>query len=407
MAVVQLSAEYLGQYANTGIYRVDLSQSGLGTVKAITIADDNVISGGSGAASGFDLDFVSLSSAFAATPTAAVSLSGDKAFDFSGGGVVFQPGYLQPWAAGDAPVWNTGSLFGTTSGNVYAPELATLGVADGALTSASGSISLGEAGRLTFLLNSGVSTDGKYLYFGDSGGGNDQVLVSVAGDVDDIVTPVPVGPDPAPLGIHLIGTPHKDVIVLGQGQNAHLGAGNDTIEGLGGNDRLDGAGGDDLLYGHRGNDTLFGREGNDRLYGGHGHDTLSGGQGDDVLFGGQGPDRMTGGAGKDAFVFNTKPNGAQAADRIVDFNVKNDAIWLENAIFKGIGKTGSLSDPHLIKKGAFWSGDKAHDASDRIIYDKKSGALYYDSDGTGAAEQVKIAQLSHNLKMTYKDFFVV
>jgi Ca2+-binding RTX toxin-like protein len=243
------------------------------------------------------------------------------------------------------------------------------------------------------------------------------VLVSVTGDVDDIVTPVPQPPGPGgplvplvplvPLGIHLIGTPHKDVIVLGQGRNAHLGAGNDTIEGLGGNDRLDGAGGDDLLLGGRGNDTLFGREGNDRLYGGHGHDTLAGGQGDDVLFGGHGPDRLTGGAGKDAFVFNTKPNGSLNADRITDFNVKDDAIWLENAVYKGIGKIGSLSDPHLIKKGAFWSGDKAHDASDRIIFDKKSGALYYDSDGTGAAEQVKIAQLSHNLKITYKDFFVV
>ncbi len=196
MAVVQLSAEYLGQYANTGVYRVDLSQSGLSAIKAITIADDNVISGGTGAASGFDLDFVRLSSGFAADPTAAVSLSGDNAFDFSSSGVVFQPGYLQPWAAGDAPVWNTGTLFGTTSGNVYAQELATLGVADGALSSASGSISLGEAGRLSFLLKSGVSTDGKYLYFGDSGGGNDQVLVSVTGDVDDIVAPVPQPPGP-------------------------------------------------------------------------------------------------------------------------------------------------------------------------------------------------------------------
>jgi serralysin len=33
--------------------------------------------------------------------------------------------------------------------------------------------------------------------------------------------------------------------------------------------------------------------------------------------------------------------------------------------------------------------------------------LYYDADGTGSQAQVQIATLSKNLKMTYKDFFVI
>ena len=42
-----------------------------------------------------------------------------------------------------------------------------------------------------------------------------------------------------------------------------------------------------------------------------------------------------------------------------------------------------------------------------IIYNKKTGALFYDQDGTGAHEAIQIATLSKNLKMTYHDFFVI
>ena len=47
-------------------------------------------------------------------------------------------------------------------------------------------------------------------------------------------------------------------------------------------------------------------------------------------------------------------------------------------------------------------------SSDRIGYDKKSGALYYDSDGNGAHAAVQIATLQKNLKgISNKDFFVI
>jgi Ca2+-binding RTX toxin-like protein len=66
-----------------------------------------------------------------------------------------------------------------------------------------------------------------------------------------------------------------------------------------------------------------------------------------------------------------------------------------------------LTKPLKIKKDMFWIGDKAHDASDRVIYNNKTGALSYDQDGTGAKAAVQIATLNKNLKMTFADFFVI
>jgi Ca2+-binding RTX toxin-like protein len=55
----------------------------------------------------------------------------------------------------------------------------------------------------------------------------------------------------------------------------------------------------------------------------------------------------------------------------------------------------------------FVKGKAAQDREDRIIYDKDTGALYYDRDGTGSAAQVKIATLNKNLKIDFGDFYVI
>ena len=71
---------------------------------------------------------------------------------------------------------------------------------------------------------------------------------------------------------------------------------------------------------------------------------------------------------------------------MTDFDVRYDMIYLENAIFKAVGSSTKLS------KAAFWASKsgKAHDYSDRIIYDTDGGQLYYDPDGAGRAAAVRV-----------------
>lgn len=138
-------------------------------------------------------------------------------------------------------------------------------------------------------------------------------------------------------------------------------------------------------------ENLSSTDGKDKLFGTAGRNILDGGLGNDVL---------TGGGGKDAFVFDTRL-GRNNVDRISDFQPKLDKIRLDNAIFKKLGKTG------VLKEGMFHEGTKAHDRDDRIIYNKKTGALYYDQDGTGSAKAVHFATLSNKADLKYTDFFVI
>jgi Ca2+-binding RTX toxin-like protein len=171
-----------------------------------------------------------------------------------------------------------------------------------------------------------------------------------------------------------VGTSRADLI-SGNSKSNILG-------GLGGNDTLRGLGGADIIDAGAGNDRIYGDGGNDLLSGGLGRDT------------------MTGGAGYDFFAFESRLSKS-AIDTVTDFSVKYDTIML----WKGIFKVAASSNG-LISSAAFWAGSKAHDRSDRIIYDKSTGALSYDPDGTGAKAAQQIATLDKNLKMTHKDFFV-
>ena len=247
MAILKLRPEYMGETGDTGVYRLDLSKFGLSSIQSITIYDDNIISGGRGSASGFDLDFIKTSTTKASFSSTTATLAGDAVFNFTSG-VQYRPGFMQPNASSDPISWKQPNLEGTTAGNVYSPGLATFGFLDGVNGDGNGSLSLGEGGQVTFKLTSSITTAGRYLYIGDVGGGNDDVYVSVSSD--------PEGP--ADDGVALTGTSSDDQILLGSGNNTGLGNGDDYVDGSGGNDNISTGAGTDTIVGNAGNDTING-----------------------------------------------------------------------------------------------------------------------------------------------------
>jgi len=141
-----------------------------------------------------------------------------------------------------------------------------------------------------------------------------------------------------------------------------------TQVGKDGADKIHGTGVQDVIHGLAGNDRLFGFDGDDTLIGGTGNDTLSGSYGDDV------------------FVFAAPLDAVSNVDKIVHFET-DDSIHLASSIFTNL-PLGELSSEN------FELGDRASDTDDHVIYDKGSGLLYYDPDGSGAVEKVLFAKIT-------------
>jgi Ca2+-binding RTX toxin-like protein len=176
---------------------------------------------------------------------------------------------------------------------------------------------------------------------------------------------------------------------------------NDILRGTERTDYILGGVGRDSISGLGQDDLLSGESDNDRLSGGTGEDSIIGGTGNDRIFGGDGDDILRGDSGADAFIFHTNPQTSAGIDIIRDFSVVEDSIWLNDTVFTNVGPEGRL------KSWVFWTGSEAHDATDRFIYDRSQGTLYYDPDGTGAREQVAVAKLTTGLKLSFADFQVI
>jgi Ca2+-binding RTX toxin-like protein len=149
----------------------------------------------------------------------------------------------------------------------------------------------------------------------------------------------------------------------------------------------------------------------DVVNGTSGKDVLTGASGADRLNGFSGNDTLTGGAGKDFFIFDSKLGSSKTDrkvnfDRITDFSVKDDTIWLDNKVFKKLGK-GTEANPGKLNKGFFVVGDKAKDENDYLVYNKKTGVLSYDADGSGKGQALEFAQFSKNPGLKSTDFFIV
>jgi serralysin len=296
------------------------------------------------------------------------------------------------------------------------------------------------------------------------GAGNDIYLVDDLADLVNEATSAGLDTIKTTLSSYVLGDNVETLEFTGTGTTSftgtgnalantlHGGAGNDSLYGLAGNDVLNGQGGDDVLDGGAGGDTMNGGAGADVYLvdntadrvneaAGAGTDTvkttlaayvltenvevlefvgadtssfkgtgnalanvISGGGANDMLNGGLGADQLWGKGGADYFDMTTLLGGGNV-DVIKDFNVADDTIRLENAVFRAFGTyIGAMAE------SAFWTGTAAHDADDRIVFNSATGALSYDSDGSGVAQAVQFATLDlSGLRGTlmHTDFLVI
>ena len=215
---------------------------------------------------------------------------------------------------------------------------------------------------------------------------------------------------------------------------------NDRLSGLGDDDTLDGGRGIDTMIGGLGSDTYFVDNAADAVteYGGQGIDEVRtsvswrltagadvetlrttddaglavihltgnangnevrGNNGNSILNGGDGNDYLTGLGGEDQYLFNTALNAATNVDQITDFNVMDDTIRLDQGVFTTLAYGALAASQFVI-------GTAAQDATDRIIYNSNTGALFYDNDGVGGNAQVQFAELAQGLALTNFDFLV-
>lgn len=268
--------------------------------------------------------------------------------------------------------------------------------------------------------------------------GNDIYYVEDAGDV--IIENSSQGTDTVFTGLgtywlqanveNLIGQSAAGQNLGGNGLNNSItgGAGNDRIVGGAGIDRMAGGLGDDIYSVDHAGDMVIelANQGNDSVFssvsysiavqhvenialtgtahinatGNSLYNILIGNSGDNIIDGRGGRDVITGGAGRDQFHFTT-PLGTGNVDKILDFTVADDSIGLSRAIFTAAGPVGVLG------ADAFTIGTTATDASDRIIYDSRTGVLLYDADGSGSGAAQQFALIGAGLALTHEHFLVL
>ena len=248
-------------------------------------------------------------------------------------------------------------------------------------------------------------------------------------------------------------TPHN-LTGTGNGLDNYMTTygGDDVLYGLGGDDTLVAGGGDDSLFGGNGDDTyivyatktIFGTildgecferldagidtvevwgaswsiysmpnievlraalAGDCNLGGNVGANLIVGNAGNDTLRGELGHDTLTGGAGADSFVFAQGSAGftTDNAKTITDFTHGQDHIQLDYWSFSYLPSSSGVTatDFKVI------SGGGRADADDHILYDRRSGEVFYDTDGRGGDAPILFAVLANLPFLTERDFELI
>ncbi|TDR94974.1 M10 family metallopeptidase C-terminal domain-containing protein [Enterovirga rhinocerotis] len=343
-----------------------------------------------------------------------VDNAGDKTVEYGGGGTDRVISTITHTLAGN--VENL-TLTGTANINGTGNNLANIIAGN-----AGNNVLNGKAGADRMVGGAGNDT-----YYVDNAG--DTAVEAANGGTDRVISTVSF----------TLGANVETLTLTGTGNlNGTGNATANTITGTVGNNVLNGKAGADRMVGGDGNDTYYVDNAGDLTveYADGGTDrvlstvsfTLSnyvenltltgsaningtgnalanvivGNSGNNVLKGGLGNDTLTGGAGNDTFHFD-KAASSTNLDRILDFNVADDRIWLEDTVFTALD-LGALDAAQFANIS---SASAVAGADQRILYNQSNGYLYYDADGGSAAGRVQIAWISNKAALTHADFFVV
>ena len=159
-----------------------------------------------------------------------------------------------------------------------------------------------------------------------------------------------------------------------------------------------------VINGTAGADNLVGGAGNETLNGLAGNDTLNGAAGNDTLNGGSGSDLLTGGIGTDSFLLADAP-GATNIDRITDFAL-GDRLLISGSAYTGL-TLGAVTATQFIEVRSTRERVVSATAATRLIFDRDTGNLFHDPDGTGTQSIQQILSTTNGYRLARTDFTVV
>ena len=122
----------------------------------------------------------------------------------------------------------------------------------------------------------------------------------------------------------------------------------------------------------------------------------------DTIIGNSVANQLTGGLGKDNFVFASKL-GDFNVDTITDFNVADDSLTLDRAIFKALNSSNVLTAQELFISA---NATSAENTAQRIIFNTTSHDLFYDADGAGGDSAILFALLPNVATLNAAQIFI-
>lgn len=257
------------------------------------------------------------------------------------------------------------------------------------------------------------------------GGGADTARVSIdytllAGlDIERLIA----NDAAATTGLDLTGNELGQSITGDQGAN--------VIDGKGGADTLTGLGGDDLYFVDQAKDVIREDVGGGfdearasasyvlrvgveverlttidaaattaiNLTGNEFAQTIVGNAGANRLYGAEGNDVLTGGAGATTSI--SPPRSGRPT------STRSPTSRMSTTPSGSTTRCSSACRSACCRGRPSVAGTAAADASDRIVYDSASGAIYFDADGLGGADQVRFATVAVGASVAADDFRVL